>query len=160
MAAAHRQHVHPAPGMGQNPRNLLIGEIAVHHLAAFRRDLGRRGLSGVGLVDIGFPETIQGLLGILLAESGKPPGTDGGTDEMQRFAALLEKMFKQQTVQVIEHQPFRAAGRSGQHPDTFRPQSLVADQTQGLGAGLDDEAVLISGHREPLKNLNTKKDLP
>ena len=39
---------------------------------------------------------------------------------MQRIATILEKMGKQQAVQVVEHQPLGPAGRPG-------PQSLIVN---------------------------------
>ena len=66
MAAAHRHHIHAAPGMVEYLWNGFFSDIAFHHLAAFRCDLGSGGRGGVGLADIGLPETIQRLQGVLL----------------------------------------------------------------------------------------------
>ena len=117
--------------MGQDFRNGFFRKITIHHVSAFRRDFGGGRGRGVGLVDISLPETIQCFNGIRLAQGSEAPGADGGPDEVQGRSPAFEKGGKQEAVEVVEDQPFGPSGRTGQHPDAFRSQALVANESPG-----------------------------
>jgi len=133
-----RQHLLLAPAEA-------LGELGTEHLAHVAR---RRCLAGcvlVALMDVVVGHLREGGIGVVEAGRGHPPGADRRAEQVHPLRAACQPLAEDETVQRVEYQPFRAAGRGRHGAHIGTSQAVFLQMLERARAGMDVECLHARG---------------